>query len=190
MDCPKQGHSTPLQRVRVFLALFILSFRDWNWRGWILWNSPFTIHYQPHDYIFSTFFVFLHNGQLKEQETRLKDESLELEEEYRRLDDRVGLLGHKSLLADYSQTLKSIDQVTKSIVVRSHGSNAAWTTINGGLGHAMTSMSPAGGSLVSSAVGNDEVDQLDAAAAAEVVGRNTTTTTLRGREGNISRRPT
>ena len=40
---------------------------------------------------------------------------MELNNEYDKLDSRVGLLGQKSLLADYSKTLKHLDNVRKGI---------------------------------------------------------------------------
>ena len=50
---------------------------------------------------------------MKEEETQLKSQLSELNKEYDKLDARVGLLGHKSLLADYSKTLKHLDNVRK-----------------------------------------------------------------------------
>ena len=47
------------------------------------------------------------------EETQLKSQLSELNKEYDKLDARVGLLGHKSLLADYSKTLKHLDSVKK-----------------------------------------------------------------------------
>ena len=43
----------------------------------------------------------------------MKSQLSELNKEYDKLDARVGLLGHKSLLADYSKTLKHLDSVKK-----------------------------------------------------------------------------
>ena len=50
---------------------------------------------------------------MKAEETQLKSQLSELNKEYDKLDARVGLLGHKSLLADYSKTLKHLDNVRK-----------------------------------------------------------------------------
>ena len=63
-------------------------------------------------YIIKYFHTF---DQLKAEETKLKSELSELNKEYDKLDARVGLLGHKSLLADYSKTLKHLDDVRKSV---------------------------------------------------------------------------
>ena len=45
----------------------------------------------------------------------MKCQLSELNKEYDKLDARVGLLGHKSLLADYSKTLKHLDNVRKGV---------------------------------------------------------------------------
>ena len=45
----------------------------------------------------------------------MKSQLSELNKEYDKLDARVGLLGHKSLLADYSKTLKHLDNVRKGV---------------------------------------------------------------------------
>ena len=58
---------------------------------------------------------FLTLQQLKAEETQLKAQLSELNKEYDKLDARVGLLGHKSLLADYSKTLKHLDNVRKGV---------------------------------------------------------------------------
>ena len=52
---------------------------------------------------------------MKAEETQLKSQLSELNKEYDKLDARVGLLGHKSLLADYSKTLKHLDNVRKGV---------------------------------------------------------------------------
>ena len=52
---------------------------------------------------------------MKAEETDLKCQLSELNKEYDKLDARVGLLGHKSLLDDYSKTLKHLDSVRKGI---------------------------------------------------------------------------
>ena len=52
---------------------------------------------------------------MKAEETQLKSQLSELNKEYDKLDARVGLLGHKSLLADYSKTLKHLDDVRKGV---------------------------------------------------------------------------
>ena len=45
----------------------------------------------------------------------MKSQLSELNKEYDKLDARVGLLGHKSLLADYSKTLKHLDNVRNGV---------------------------------------------------------------------------
>ena len=52
---------------------------------------------------------------MKAEETQLKSQLSELNKEYDKLDARVGFLGHKSLLADYSKTLKHLDNVRKGV---------------------------------------------------------------------------
>ena len=53
--------------------------------------------------------------QLKAEETELKGQLSELNKEYEKLDARVGLLGHKSLLNDYSKTLRHLDNARNGI---------------------------------------------------------------------------
>ena len=71
-------------------------------------------------YFSHTVFLIL---QLKAQETKLKIELTDLNKEYEKLDARVGLLGHKSLLADYSQTQLSINNVKKNISKKTNFQN-------------------------------------------------------------------
>ena len=66
-------------------------------------------------YNMQIFEIFNGFYQLKAEETQLKSQLSELNKEYDKLDARVGLLGHKSLLADYSKTLKHLDNVRKGV---------------------------------------------------------------------------